>query len=51
MSTSTAASGVIRSPADVNGGDGETAIQALRGRPKPDLAVLLRIARMALRYR
>ena len=51
MSTSTAASGVARSGRSETGGDGRISIHAFRGRPKPDLEILLRIARMALRYR
>ena len=51
MSTSTATSGLARPGRSGTGGDGEIGIQAFRGRPKPDLAILLRIARMALRYR
>ena len=51
MSTSTAASGVTPIGRSETGGDGEISIHAFRGRPKPDLAILLRIARMALGYR
>ncbi len=51
MSTSTAASGVTPTGRSETGGDGEISIHAFRGRPKPDLTILLRIARMALRYR
>jgi ATP-binding cassette subfamily B protein len=51
VSTSTAASGVTPIGRSESGGDGEVSIHAFRGRPKPDWAILLRIARMALRYR
>ena len=51
MSTSTATSGITPIGRSETGGDGDISIHAFRGRPKPDLAILLRIARMALRYR
>ena len=50
MSTNTATSGVPRTGEPCPSGNEDFNIHAFRGRPKPDMGVLLRITRLALRY-